>query len=910
MENRATPTGPGRTDGAPRTVPIADAAWAPLAPDFAESTVTRRFEEVVARRPDAVAVASVTTTWTFSQLDAASNQVANALRERFETLGRPVALLCDHDAPLVASILGVMKAGAIVVVLDPAAPAEVSAAVLADAEPVALLADDANRSSAEGLAGSAGLLGFDAVRTASRDRPLLGTGPASPAMLAYSSGTTGSAKAAVIPHRALLHLVRGASDELRLTAADRLPMLFPVSMAVAAYPMFLPLLAGGSLHVRDLRSVGLADFHRWLAEQDITVVYLSPTVVRFLGPPPDDAPERALRLVVLGGERVDGDAVAAVRSSFGGAPTIANGYGTTETGVLTFYVTGDGEAFGPSGVPVGRPIVATEMTVEADDGRPCSVDEVGELVVRSRYLASGYWRRPDLDAVALERESGTDVVAYRTGDLVSVDARGEMYLVGRSDTEVKVRGHRVVPGEVEQAMLALDEVADVVVDPRPDPMGTNELVAWVVPARGVDEAAVRSAAEGAMRAPMVPGRIVLIDALPQLPNGKLDRRALPDPPAQDPHADRADARTETEAALTHIWERILGIATISVDSDLVSLGAQSLDVAWALVRIEEDLGVRVPMGAVIDVRSIADLAEVVDGLRRGSSPTSGLVEVQRGEPGRPRLYMVHDLHGSAYGLRQLAPHLGTDQPLWGFESPYLEAHPPPFRSLETLALRYVTELRRVQPEGPYHLAGYSFGGVLAFEIARQLVQDGDEVPVLVVVDVGPGYRGRHYDPRKVLDKPWLRVAMPDEDASLPLQARWYVRLARTDPTSAAMSLAIRTGADRWTDPLLFRRDLRQRGEISAGNRLWYAWRKHWELARRYPWEGRRYPGPLTLVWADESAAADGTMGWGPVVEGGLEIVHVPVPHERFLQPDGAERLGPVLRAEVDRSMRDAARQRP
>ncbi len=893
----------GSTGGAAdrRTVPVADPSWAPLAEDFAESTLTRRLEQVAQRDPAALAVTGEEGELTYGALDAAANRVANALRAQTSTLGHPVALLLAHDVPLVASIFGVLKAGGIVLVLDPLAPADVSAAVLADAGPVAVLTDEAHAESASQLAGRLPLVRFEDTATVSSERPPLGTGPGSPAMLAYSSGTTGGAKAAVLSHRALLHLARGASDELRLTSRDRLPMLFPVSMAVAAYPMLLPLLVGGSLHVRDVRSVGLAGFHQWLADEAITVLYLSPTVARFLGQVPSEVTDLSLRLVVLGGERVDGDAVAIVRATVGDGPVIANGYGTTETGVLTFYVIGDDEEFGPAGVPIGHPIVGTKLVVQADDGTECEPGQVGELLVQSRYLASGYWNRPDLDALVFTKIEGGDQVVYRTGDLVVLGENADLALVGRSDSEVKVSGHRVIPGEVEQAMLALPEVADAVVDARPDPMSTNQLIAWVVPADGADIPAIRRAAETAMRAPWVPARIVLLDQLPLLPNGKLDRRALPAPP-DDTSAGGRVPRNEVELAIARIWQRILDVDAVAPEADLSDLGAQSLDMAWALVRIEEDLGTRVPMGEVTHVRSVADLAEVVAHIRTAGGSNAGLIQVQTGSDQRPPLFMVHDLHGSAFGLRHLAPHLGEDQTLWGFESPYLEGPVPPFRSLETLALRYVTDLRRIQPSGPYHLAGYSFGGVLAFEIARQLVEAGEEVPLLVVVDVGPGYRGRHYDPRKVLDKPWLQVPMPDEDSSLLDEARWYARLARRSPIDAALSFTNRTGLDRWTDSLVFQRDLRQTGTIAAGHRLWFAWRKHWELARRYEWEGRHYPGPLTLVWADESAATDGTMGWGAVVDGGVDIVHVPVPHERFLLPDGAPALGAAIRAAMDRSI--------
>jgi len=264
------------------------------------------------------------------------------------------------------------------------------------------------------------------------------------------------------------------------------------------------------------------------------------------------------------------------------------------------------------------------------------------------------------------------------------------------------------------------------------------------------------------------------------------------------------------------------------------------------------------------------------------------------------LFFVHDLYGTAFVLRSLAPALGGEQPLYGFESPLLRGPKSPYHSLESLAMRYVADLRDVQPEGPYHLAGYSFGGVLAFEMARQLVADGQAVAFLGVIDVGPGYRGRHFNPHKVLDKPWLDVpSLPPTGTPIVRRARTFLDLATSSPRTAIEQVLLTTGLDRWTDPLQFRLDIRRHGQIHPGRRIWYAWRGHWELARSYGWAGRTYPGPLTLFWADESASTDGTMGWGNIVRGQLDIVRVPTAHESMLEPEGAPIIGALLREALD-----------
>jgi amino acid adenylation domain-containing protein len=868
------------------------------------ATIIDRFESQVDEGGDRMALVGPSESLTYAAADDRAGRAASSLLASVGAGAEPVALLFEHDVDLVVALLAVMKAGRPVVVLDPLAPVDLTASVLADAAPVALVHDEAHVPPAELDAEAISVRWADLADGEAGGRAVVG--PDDAAMLAYTSGTTGSAKAATIPHRALVHLMEGATDALSIDADDRLPMLFPVSLAVAAYPMLLPLVNGAALHTFDMRALGLAPFPDWLADQGITLIYFSPTVARFLEGSTDGASLPSLRTVVLGGERVDDEAVAVVRGVFGDHIEVFNGYGTTETGVLTFHHVERGVRYGAAGVPAGTPIAGMDLLLVDEDGEEVAAGEIGDLLVRSRFLFDGYWGKPELDQAVLAVDGATGVPVYRTGD-VGRWVDGRLELVGRSDTEVKVRGHRVVPGEVEQAMLALPEVVDVVVDARPDLLGTNQLVAWVVPAPGHDHESIRRATAAAVKAPMVPTAIMEMEELPLLPNGKLDRRSLPEPPTNRPDGlgRYEPPRDDDERIVLDAWEQVFSIRPLGVFDDFEALGGQSLDAARMLVVLESRHGIRLPMASLLDARTIADLAVHVRAERSSASDggrRSAITRVTEGSPDRPVLYFLHDLHGTAYSLRYLAPLLGDDQGLAGFESPFLDGERSPFTRLETFALRYVTHLRRVQPEGPYLLAGYSFGGVLAFEIARQLREAGEEVPFLGVFDVGPGYRGRHYHRHKPPQKPTLEVPLAPEDASGTEVARWYLDLARRAPSSLVDNLLIRTGADRLTDPLRERRDLRRSGAIHPARRLWYAWRTHWELGRTYTWDDKRYDGPLTLFWAEETASTDATMGWGSVVDGPIDIVRVPIEHETFLQEAGARGIAPMLRAEIDRSI--------
>ncbi len=875
----------------------------PFGAGAVESSIPERLAWVAARHSDSVAVDDGDREVTYGELGRRVGAVERGVAAVDGCgPGEPVAVLASHSVEQVVAILGVFAAGRAAIVVDPEAPHAVIGSVLADGRPALVVYGSGQEHLARTVAPTLTRRSIGAM-----DGPPveISVAPDDLALLAYTSGTTGSPKAARMSHRALLQVVRGAAEALAIAPSDRLPMLFPLSLAVAAYPMLLPLLCGARLCLFDLRGRGLAPFAGWLRSEGVTVVYLSPTVARFMGEGGDADAFAALRLVVLGGERVDGEAVEIVRRRFGAHVEVANGYGSTETGVLTFAFLDDGDGDGgfDGAIPVGWPIPGMDLLVLGPDGRPVDLGETGELHVRSRYLFDGYHGQPEASARVLRRD-GDGAATYLTGDLARLDATGCLHLVGRGDTEVKVRGHRVVPGEVEQALLALDLVKDAVVDARPDPSGSNLLVAWVVPAEAdppVTEPDVRSRLSQTVAPPLVPRHIQLLDRLPVLPNGKLDRRALPEPGNRRPlpSSSFVEPGEEHERSLARLWEQVLEVHPVGAQDDFFELGGTSLDAARMLVLLEEDRGAYVPMSTLLGARTVAALAATLSPSARSTRPTSA-VQVQRGDPAVPPLFFVHDLYGTAWVLQPLAPLLGADQPLWGFESPLLAGPESPFSSLEAMAARYVSDLRGVQPEGPYHLAGYSFGGVLAFEMARQLVAAGQPVRFLGVVDVGPGYRGRHFDPRKVLDKPPMWVPGPLEpEASWGRRLRFVRELAEDDVREAALHVLLITGLDRWVDPVLFRLDLRRTGQIHPRHRTWYAWRGHWGLARSYRWSGRTYPGDLTLFWAAESASADATMGWGGVVTGDLDIVRVDARHETMMQAGTVERLAAPLRAALE-----------
>ena len=868
-----------------------------------ETSVGDRLQLVAGEHPDRTALCGPGGTRTHGQLAARVSgwaaDIAHRASDDAQVAPAAVAVLAAHDVGLMEALLAVMTAGHPVLVLDPTAPSALNTTLLEDAGASLVLADAEHLEQAAELGGRRQIIELEALDPEAAEVPVVD--PGAPAMYAYTSGSSGQAKAAVVPHRQLLQMVRGATETLAVAPDDRLPMLFPLSLAVASYPALLPLLNGASLTTFDVRGQGFGDLPTWLVEEQVTVAYLAPTVVRFLEDVAGGHDYESLRLIVLGGERVDHGVVELTRSLFGRDLLIANGYGTTETGVLSFWFAEDvGHA--EETVPAGYPIDGMELRVVGDGGRPVPAGRIGELEVISDYLFAGYRGAPDLDRQVLRRDEDGKRAVYRTGDLARVDDRGVLTLAGRTDEQIKVRGRRVVLGEVEELLLALPGIGDAAVVADFDTHGHAAVAAHVVPADPADSLtpdAIRQALREQAPVQMLPAFITLHDALPLLPNGKIDRRSLTGDRGRRPDLSTAyiEPSEELEEQVVRLWEDLLGVRPIGVEDDFFDLGGDSLLASRMLIELEARLGHRIAMAALIDGASPRSLARTIadDGSR--SLTDSVVVQVQAGDPRRPVLYLAHDLHGSAFRFRHLAAALSPDQPVMGFESPALTGAPFPFETIEALAERYVDDLVAHQPSGPYFLGGYSFGGILAFEMARILRRRGEEVPLLAVVDIGPGYRGIDYDRRRPPRGPWLDLPEPaPPGAGSAVRARHFVRALAQSPRDIGSYLVYSSRLRRRLLPIAWRRQIRREGRVPPRHRLWYAYQMHWDLVGP-SWSGAPYDGMINLFWSESTEATDDTMGWAAT--GADVAVHrIDVDHERVMDTEQvqvlAKALGPVL----------------
>ncbi|BCJ74460.1 peptide synthetase [Catellatospora sp. IY07-71] len=605
--------------GGPRTEPL---GWT-----VAADTLCTAFAAQVARHPERSAVLADDGELTYRQLGSAVAATAAAVRDAVGDApagGGRAALLCRHGATTITGLLAALAGGRAYVPLEPSFPAERLAHILADSDPDVLLVDAAHAEWARELATAAGRPGLTVVHIGlpSPDPDLhevlvgLASGAAAddPAYLLYTSGSTGEPKGVVQSHRNVLFGVANHVRNFALRPDDRTSVLTSFGYDMAVTDMFSAVLSGAAAVPSDIRTHGLAHLARTLARHRVTVYHSTPTVYRYLlaslGP---DGRLPAVRAVLLGGEEVTRHDVELARRHFAPGAVFVNGYGTTEISFAAQYHIGPDAELDHAVVPVGRPLPGIEVVLVGTGGD--RAEDTGEVVVRCAHVALGYHGLPELTSARFGEFEG--VRAYRTGDIARRLPDGRLVFLGRADRMVKIRGYRVELGEVESRLAALPGVGHAAVVARDSGEGsgprTKEIIAYAVPARdaSVDPAALRAALARLLPDYMLPRTVVLVDALPMGPTGKLDVRALPEPPVPVPVAGDGSppvGRDALEERIAAVWCAALGVESVPRAVSFFELGGHSLLMALVQERLAEALGQRIPLVQLVEHSTVAGLA--------------------------------------------------------------------------------------------------------------------------------------------------------------------------------------------------------------------------------------------------------------------------------------------------------------
>jgi amino acid adenylation domain-containing protein len=605
----------------------------PFCAKAAEQSLSARFAEQVMRHAHRTAVRSRGRGWTYRELDAWTDRVAHAVRQAAPHGGGQIAVLCDHDAPMVAALMAVLRSGHAYVPFDTAHPIDRLMEMVADAQVQTLLADHRNLGTARALAGDRlPVIALEAVaEDPVPDATLPPVSPDAIAYILYTSGSTGRPKGVVQNHRNVLNHIRAYTNGLHIRPEDRLSLLASYGFDAAVMDLYGALLNGATLCLFNIRNEGPLALPEWLDAERVTVYHSTPSIYRqaFEWREAGHALS-SVRAVVLGGEEVRLQDVEIFRRCCPPGCLFVNGLGPTESTLALQYVLDRNAPLQGRTVPVGYPVEGTEVLLLNESGEEVGLYGVGTIVIRSPHVALGYWRRPELTRAAF-RASPLDARQrlYVTGDLGRLLPDGAIEFAGRRDRQVKIRGHRVEIGEVEALLLSHPATREVLVTEAERPVAGAALVAYVVfhGGKAASDAELQAFLRERLPAHMVPAAIVPLTAFPVTTNGKLDRRGLPVPSFSAPAASaRIEPRTNLEATLASLFTALLGVQQVGVTDDFFELGGHSLMATQLLARVRSVLHVEVPLRAVFEAPTVAGLALFVEGLPKVQGEGAAVID--------------------------------------------------------------------------------------------------------------------------------------------------------------------------------------------------------------------------------------------------------------------------------------------
>jgi amino acid adenylation domain-containing protein len=702
----------------------------------AEKCIHSIFEQQVAKTPDSTAVTFEEESLSYSALNTRANQLANLLIENGAKEGTIIAVFLNRSIDLLTGLLAVSKTGATYLPLDPIFPKDRIGMILDDADPLFLLSQN---SLIEKIpAGNRKLILMDdksAFLNQSKDNLLFGNAQ-SPAYILYTSGSTGKPKGVPIKHHSVVNLVNSMSRMLEVSSNDNLLAVTTISFDIAELELYLPLFNGAHLVIASAETAMDAGLLRKsMQDHSITLFQATPVTFRMLIL---DGWEGKQDLKVLcGGEAFPRDLA---RDLVSRNAEVWNCYGPTETTIWSVLKKMEAKDLEGEGyVAIGRPIDNTRLYVLNSKLVPVPVGVPGELYIGGAGLSPGYLHLPELNAERFipdpfSVEPGSKL--YKTGDLVRYYECGTVQFLNRVDSQVKIRGFRIELGEIESVISQIPGIKENVVITRENDNREKMLVAYYVSDRNAKlvESELRQFMRLKLPDYMIPGAFISMEKLPLTANNKIDRKALPEPSSIPSLSAKeyVEPETLTEKTLAKIWSSILQIEKIGVTDDFFEIGGHSMIAVTMIIRIEKEFGIRLPLATLFDKSTVQQLARVIE---NGIEPDKwrSLVSL-RPTGSRKPLFLIHGLGLNVLLYTTVINYLDPEQPVYGLQAKGLNGIDKPLETIEEIAAYYISEIMTVDTEGPYQLAGYSLGGIIAYEMAIQLTRMGKKVSFTGLLD--------------------------------------------------------------------------------------------------------------------------------------------------------------------------------
>lgn len=713
-----------------------------------EKSLHQIISEKAAEVPNDIALKFHEETYTYRQLNEKANQLASVLIDEGVKVGDKVAISIDRSAQLVIGLLAIMKAGGIYIPLDPIFPINRINYMLADSGAAVLITSQKYSGHYQSAAKE---LLLDEIWDTLSARP--GSDPPVAVKgndllyILYTSGSTGQPKGVQIAHHNVVNFLYSMQKVPGMLPQDKLLAVTTISFDIAGLELFLPLITGAQIILADAATakdgVALLELIR---KEKITIMQATPYTWRIML---EAGWESEKIKVICGGEALPMDLATRILAR---ASSLWNVYGPTETTIWSTIkqITEDDKV-----ISIGKPIDNTFIYILDQFQNPLAPGAAGEIHIGGEGVAKGYLDQPILNYEKFVDDpfAGTPgAMMYRTGDLGTYTPEGDLMYISRIDAQVKIRGYRIETGEIEFHLSKDPDLKQAVVIARPDANGVDKLVAYVA----FNDAFIcedfnqcvnywRSELTGSVPDYMIPDNFIQVDDMPLTPNGKVDKKALAaiGPVITENFDAYVAPRTNVEMMVADIWKEYLGIEKVGVYDNFFKLGGHSLIAVQVMTRIEKDTGKRLPLAILFENSTVEKLALVL-GMDGRSITWDSLVPVKPKGTKMP-IYIVHGAGLNVLLFNTLASNMDADQPVFGLQAKGLNGVDEPLNRIEDIAAHYISSIRAQNPNGPFALAGFSFGGIIAFEMARQMEALNLEVRMLAMFDTY-AYRTPYYDP--------------------------------------------------------------------------------------------------------------------------------------------------------------------
>lgn len=849
-------------------------------------------EDKAALQPEKIAVIFGGDFITYAQLNGAANQLAGFLLSSGVGGGDVVGLLADRSPQMLVSLIAILKAGAAYIPLDPEYPEQRISYMLENAAAKAVLAEKKYEG---GFSYATRVFILEealqlAATYSTQDIRLTVTGN-DLAYIIYTSGSTGRPKGVMIEHANVVNLLLHLRDKGIIQSHDKLLAITTISFDIAVLELFLPLIAGAQVVLTESKVSrdGFALLELVRREQ-ISIMQATPVTWRIMLAAGWE--ERADLTILCCGEALPMDLAAKLLPR---CRRLFNYYGPTET---TIYSTGTEILSTDTVITIGYPVANTQVYILDETMKPLPPGAAGELYIGGDGVGRGYVHMPGLTAERFVDDPFSKQAPcklFRTGDLGKWMDDGKIYLMGRIDQQIKIRGYRIEPGEIEACLLSEPGVNDAVVIAREDMPGNQQLVAYIIPSNITadhteDIQQWKKKIQQCVPDFMVPHEYVVMPAFPLLPNGKVNRKELPKP-GRRPHMPvdtNGERNTGIEKMIARIWAEVLDMDEVGVDENFFDLGGHSLIAVQIMARLERATGKRLPIAALFEAPTVRQLSYY---LESGDIPSlwEALVPIKP-HGSKPPLYIVHGDGLNVMVFNSIPKYMDADQPLFGLQPKGLNGVDMPDESMEEIAAYYIAGILEHNPHGPYFLAGYSFGGIVAFEMAKQLEAKGHKVKLLAMFDTNVGniqYAGPFM--QRLLKKIGLQLPkllfIANSLVKYPrnvIEYQWFV--AKRKWQSLLAKTGIGTTAETDQVPLHERQIIEK--HLSA-----------YKNYRMTPYAGKidLFRVQQRVYFLDDPVY----LGWKRMAKSGVAIHQVPGDHRTFLLPPNDKVFAEMLQSVID-----------